>query len=135
VDGGWQPSRADTDALDKRLFLISKLASTFGMVGIHIAHPERYHRQYVGIVVKHRNLIYVNAFLTEPAGAGTDDLKQFGSGFEGVSGLPGDWREHLVNPCDGGSMFWGAVYDPKTQQFSDLSINLALPAPPPPPTH
>jgi hypothetical protein len=133
VAGGWQPNRGDINALDKRLFLVSKLASTSGMVGIHIAHPERYYRQYVGIVVEHRNLIYVNAFSTAPSALGIDDPKQFGSGFEGVSELPSDWRERLVNPCDGGIMFWGAVYDPKTQQFFDLATNTALPVPPPPP--
>jgi hypothetical protein len=134
VNDAWQPSSADIDVLEKRLFLIAKLVSTSGLVGIHIAHPERYHRQYVGIRINGRNVIYVNAFVTEPGAAGDAEvLKQAGSGFEGLSGLPAAWHEHLVNPCDGGSMFWGVDYDPKTHQFLDLSINLALPAPPPPP--
>jgi hypothetical protein len=114
VDGAWQPSRVDTDTLESRLPLIAKLASTSGLVGIHIAQPERYYRQYLGIVVKDRKLIFVNAFLLDE--------------------LPADWHERLVNYCDGGSTFWGVVYDPKTHQFSELSTDAALPAPPPPPT-
>jgi hypothetical protein len=103
VDSGWQPSTADTDILESHLSLISNLESTAGLVGAHIAHPERYHRQYVGIVVQDRRLIYVNGFLSDKP--------------------PADWYHHVANYCDGGSKFWGAVYDPKTQQFSQLATN------------
>jgi hypothetical protein len=45
--------------------LISKLKATEGLVGIRIAHPALYYRQYVGITVAERRLIYVNAFSDE----------------------------------------------------------------------
>ena len=57
----------------------------------------------VGIVVKDRRLIYVNGFLPdEPS--------------RGFAPAP-------CNYCDGGSLFWGVVYDPKTQEFSELLTN------------
>jgi hypothetical protein len=50
-----------------------------------------------------RRLIYINAFL-EPD-------------------PPKNWRTEPVVACDGGTSFWGAIFDPATGQFSRLAIN------------
>jgi|GEM_PF-3874182 len=34
-----------------------------------------------------------------------------------------DWKHKAVIACDGGNYFWGALYDPETREFSDLSAN------------
>jgi hypothetical protein len=54
-----------------------------------------YVREYVGIVVGGKRFIYVNAY---PAG--------------GPSSV-----------CDGGSSFWGVVYEPEAREFGDLAFN------------
>jgi len=82
---------------------LKKLRSTEGLVGLRVAHPTAYYRQYVGITVGKRRLIYVNAF--------PDDK------------LPSDWRAKLVNYCDGANAFWGVLYDPTTREFSELNTN------------
>ncbi|HWW16670.1 MAG TPA: hypothetical protein VN310_18565 [Candidatus Dormibacteraeota bacterium] len=103
IDGSWEPTKADIDGLESRLPFISKLVSTKGMVGVHIAHPATYYRQYVGITLAERRLIYVNAFSDEKR--------------------PSDWREKLADYCDGGSDAWGVLYDPTTHEFLELATN------------
>jgi hypothetical protein len=106
VGGSWQPTEGDVELLESHLSRISKLKSEDGLVGIHISKPSRYYRQYVGIVIGGRKLIYLNAF-------STFDEKP-----------PADWRERLVvGICDGGPSAWGVLYDPETKEFSQLSTN------------
>jgi hypothetical protein len=88
--------------METQLSRISRLRSKFGVIGAHIERPERYYRQYVGIVVAKRKLIYINAFC--------DD-----------NPLP-IWRERIVDVCDGGCS-WGVVYDVEKETFSDLKMN------------
>jgi len=66
-----------------------------------VADPEDFYMQYIGIVVKGKRLIYINAFAFEE---------------------PPSWKEHAVITCDGG-VDWGVLYDPETGKFSDLAIN------------
>jgi hypothetical protein len=103
VDGSWEPTMADIDGLESLLPHISQLRSTEGLVGLRVAHPTAYYRQYVGITIGERRLIYVNAF--------PDDK------------LPSDWRAKLVDYCDGASEFWGVLYNPTTHEFSELNTN------------
>jgi hypothetical protein len=70
---------------------------------IHIEHPERYFRQYAGVIRKSRKLIYVNAFCS-------DTLISY-------------WRQQFVMISDGGTCCWQAFYDPATMTFSALRIN------------
>ncbi len=66
-----------------------------------IPHPDRYYRQYIGLLYKDEYVIYINAFLREESG----------------------WRQEPVVSCDGGSEYWGAIFNPRTGRFSDLAIN------------
>ena len=101
VEGGWAPEANDVTTLEARLSDISKLQSG-GAVRTTISDPFRSYRQYVGIVLSGRRLIYVNGFPTPV-------LK--------------DWQTRLVNVCDGGPAFWGVVFDPVAGTFSDLKTN------------
>jgi len=102
VDGSWEPTEGDLKGLESNLSRISKLRSMDGLRGVRIVHPSRYYRQYVAVVVGGRKMIYVNAIATE---------------------VPKDWRERLVNMCDGGTGSWGVLYDPRTHKFSELRTN------------
>lgn len=105
----WLPTQADVQALESRLDRISSLSSVGLIPKERIASPGRYYRQYVGIVIGDRKLIYVNAFCDKP-----DDV---------VVRHGGDWRQNPIDVCDGGDCFWSAVYDPLSGEFSDLQVN------------
>ena len=102
VQGGWTPNPQDIAGLEQRLPAIARLEGGFTGHSIHIEHPELAYRQYVGVVVAGHRLIYVNA-VRGP--------------FEKYA------REHVEVVCDGGSPFWGVLYDPATGRFFDLQTN------------
>jgi hypothetical protein len=105
----WFPTPAEVQALESRLDRISSLRSVGLVQQQRIENPSQYHRQYVGIVVGERKLIYINAFCDNP-----EDV---------VVRQGGDWRQHPIDVCDGGDCFWSAVYDPLSGEFSDLQVN------------
>ncbi len=101
-DATWAPTEADIKIMESRLSHVSRLSSKSGIIGEQIEHPEKYYRQYVGIVVKDRRLIYINAFCDEQP--------------------PSDWAKRVIDVCDGGCS-WGVAYDVATGKFSDLEMN------------
>lgn len=103
VTGHWNPKQPDIDALEINLGQIASLDSKSRGSSIHIEHPENYYRQYLGVVLDNRRLIFVNAFC---------DLR----------GLD-YWRQHLVIVSDGATCFWHALYDPASSKFTYLEIN------------
>ena len=69
-----------------------------------IAHTVEYHRQYVGIVVNGKRLIYGNFYPTTVS----------------------DYFDEKSTPvvvCDGGASFWGIVFEPESSVFIELQIN------------
>jgi hypothetical protein len=104
----WQPQGTDIRKLESRLGSISSMASIGMVPGRQIKNPDRYYRQYVGIVVGKRKLIYINAFC-EPWNPPREKVK--------------DWHQQPFVVCDGGSCLWGALYDPASGEFSDLEVN------------
>lgn len=97
-DATWQPSEDDIRTMESRLSHVSLLHE---QNRVKIEHPGQYFRQYVGIIVGKRKVIYINAFCKDITG----------------------WHKHSVDACDGGSCFWGVLYDSETHEFSDLHIN------------
>ena len=69
-----------------------------------VTEPRDFDRQYVGVVVDGRELIYINAFKLPDS----PSLKP---------------ATTAVGACDGGAAFWGALYDPQTGAFSEIAIN------------
>jgi len=103
VAGIWSPSAQDVLDLESKLGNISQLRVGGAVSGEHVKHPELSLRQYLGIVVGDRKLIYINGIPNDLA--------------------PKDWHEKFVTICDGGASVWGALYDPQTKTFSDLEAN------------
>jgi hypothetical protein len=101
IEGSWTPTTKDIEALESHLSNLSKPDSA--QKRFSIEHPERFYRQYLGILIKGRKLIYLNAF----------------------SGpyLPKSWLAKMVIVCDGGVDSWGVVYDLGIEEFSDLHVN------------
>jgi hypothetical protein len=99
---GWLPSQDDVNGLEASLPQIEKLRPGHPYPEARIEHPERYFRQYVGLVQGGHRRIVVNAF---------------------CGPVPNYWQKHVVQISDGGTCVWHALYDPAKHQFLGLSIN------------
>jgi hypothetical protein len=88
--------------MEARLSRISRLRTRSGIAGVRIEHPDRYYRQYLGIIIDGHKAIFINAFCAEKP-------SEF-------------WRETLIDVCDGGCS-WGVVYTVATGKFSHLEMN------------
>ena len=109
---GWAPTEELHHEAETNLSLIpEKVWKEQG-----IEDPLHYYRQYFGIVVGGRKLVYLNGV-----------CKRF---------LKNSWRRELVaGICDGGCD-WGAIYDPETHVFSEWVLDGRGPDPfPVPPKH
>src|SRR5258706_12136982 len=100
----WKPTQSDINALEDNWSRLRQLKSDGGRVG----EIREYYRQYVGIVVTKRKLIYINAFK---------------SSILDRTGRRDRWRREPLLACDGGDAFWGVIFDPKTKGFSELKFN------------
>ena len=93
VTGYWTPDKAAINQLEAAL-------QTF-LKGEAIPPEQPYHRQYIGIIVAGKKLIYGNFYPEE---------------HESTDQTP-------LIVCDGGPSYWGIVFDPASGQFSDLRFN------------
>lgn len=98
----WEPTKTDIRLMESRFSAIKKLKAKCCMEGEQIENLDRPYMQYVGIVIKGKKLIYINAFYDSDPGE--------------------SWKERAYVICDGGTA-WGVLYDPKTGKFFDLSVN------------
>lgn len=89
--------------LEQDLGKLTKLTA-----GDWIKDQKPYFRQYVGITIRGKRYVYINAFRNFTGERNEDS---------------DDWKKKAVIGCDGGNFFWGALYDPQTREFSDLSAN------------
>jgi hypothetical protein len=107
ITGSWTPSARDVRRLEADLkHLKGQRAAACCSQSAKMDDASRYYRQYAGIVRGGRRLIYVNGFLEPPTGAGAVD-----------------WKQAPVIACDGGTSFWGVLYDPDSRTFSQLAFN------------
>jgi hypothetical protein len=100
ASGTWTPDKNQIAILEKGL--VAALAAADGAQNYKrdITHVAR---QYGGILISGRKLIYVNGF----PGRTSDS----------------DWRRHAMLVCDGGPAFFGAEYDPANRTFTGLEFN------------
>jgi len=96
----WVPANAQLDALEGKL--ITFLASHESDESLPPSNS--YHRQYLGFVKDGRHYIY-------------------GSFYPGRGAMKQAERDNPLRVCDGGSSFWGVVYDVESGEFSDLRVN------------
>ena len=101
----WTPSVAE----------ILQLESDLGLLDASPQWPKRLkpsellvrsRRQYVGLVNRGRRYIYLNAF---PSSQG--DKAEW------------HWLSRPYVMCDGGSAYWGLLYEPAKREFTDVSFN------------
>ena len=96
--------------LEQDLPKLSRLVSqTCCGKGLSVLDPSAFYRQYVGVSINGHDFVYINAFHDHPIYLRRKDRDR--------------WRSEPELVCDGGDSFWGALYDPETRQFSQLSFN------------
>jgi hypothetical protein len=114
ITGSWEPTRSDVDSAELNLNEIVGLSRKSRFDWEHIENPERFFRQYVGILEGNRKMIFVNGFFLPDANRRS--LKYF--------------RVHLFEMADAGSCFWQAEFDVTAKQFVALNVSASLiPAP------
>lgn len=94
ITGYWAPSRQQVEQLEARLPSLEA----------QVPKAADFDRQYVGIEMDGRQLIYLNAFHL-PDDADIDPARD------------------AIRVCDGGAQFWGALFDPASGSFSDVQFN------------
>lgn len=94
VTGYWAPSRQQIEQLEAQLPSLEA----------QVPHAGDFDRQYVGVELDGRQLIYLNAFRL-PDHSEIDPARE------------------AIRACDGGRQFWGVLFDPASNQFSELQFN------------
>lgn len=106
----WMPSQTDAEDLESHFNNIYSLRSKDGgIIGAKLESLNRYAFQYLGVIINDEKYIYINAF--------SNDLLELYKRYNN------DLSHELVRVCDGGMSFWGALYNVRTKQFSDLAFN------------
>lgn len=110
VKSYWKPTQNDIERLESNFNkLYSQTSNTCCFFGRSIDSLQHFGFQYAGIVMNRRKYIYINAFSL--------------SSLDYYKSKNIDLTKQPVVPCDGGSRFWGVLFDVETQQFSYLSFN------------
>ena len=114
VEGTWTPSAAQLDQLEARLPVVF-LENLERAHGGHLAPGidqdallASYYRQYAGLVIAGRRVIYLHAFRSPH------------------SPLRRDWRREPIIVCDGGTITFGVEYDPARRTFANFAFNGSL---------
>ena len=110
IEGVWQPTTAQVAAFETALAPVLRLALRRSVRPSARGFSVRdYYRQYGGLVVDGKQIIYVNAFhagflhYLEPDTA--------------------SWHRSAVNVCDGAEWFFGAEYDVGSGRVRNLHFN------------
>jgi hypothetical protein len=98
----WEPTTEQLRALDQDLAAFLLKDSTGAAKALSI--NAQYRGQFVGFTRGGVSLIYGSFIASRAVEKG------------GASGAP-------IIACDGGSIFWGIVYNPTDRTFTDLEIN------------
>ena len=112
VTGMWRPTDVQIRELERRL--PAALALKAQERGPRYTQATAFRRQYAGLLVGSRRIVYVNAFppdVGNPAKEGTPAARVF------------DWHREPVIVCDGGPAFFGVEYDPQQRTFSNFEFN------------
>ena len=102
----WDITKTDSDVLEE---YFNKLLAMKSKEGNRITNLRNYAYQYLGITIGNKKYIYINAFQLK-ADKSPDEVYP-------------SWKTSPVKPCDGGTMFWGALFDMQTKEFSQLAFN------------
>lgn len=116
LTGTWSPDADTLHRLEHVLRLALQNAIDRNVrPGASRPRATDYYRQYVGLVIGGREVVYVNGFHRETLAF----LGQTSSRLEHA----GEWRTKAVDVCDGGVDFFGAEYDPIGGRMESITFN------------
>jgi hypothetical protein len=115
VQGAWTPTSSQIVGLEKDLPEAFRIARKAWAQMVRAGKtnlkpddvdrtPASFFRQYGGLLIGGRKVIYVNAFRAPPWGLN-------------------DWRSKAVDICDGGANFFGVGYDVERKDFGPFAFN------------
>lgn len=111
VTGTWAPTPTQITELETSLGAeIERQLAATSAAG---SKPHAYYRQYAGLTINGRQLIYVNGVDKDAVERAPDDQREA-------------WKTKAVMICDGGTITFGAEYDPAIKAFSNFAFNGAL---------
>ena len=97
ISGYWNPSENDKVELERNFSKLEHKQNNFKL--------KNYAYQYIGVIIKEEKFIYINAF-----------SKQV---FENYDKSETKWESEPIVFCDGGSAFWGVLFNIKKLDFSE----------------
>jgi hypothetical protein len=102
VTSTWTPATADILLAESRLkdYVRTKLGQSL----------ETYYRQYIGIIIKGKKVLYVNAVEAFQEDALFEELHP-------------KWRTEYMRICDGGDSVWGVEYYVDDQKLMNFETN------------
>ena len=119
VTGTWYPTPTQIRELEERLPgpFSSTIKAQESRFHAALSPSQRSNRQYGGVIVGGRRLIYVNVFPHEIV----EHAAEVGAMpyWEGNK----TWKNTALMVCDGGPSFWGVLYDPDRKIFEDFQFN------------
>lgn len=126
IESAWDPDQTQIQQLELALNAVLRERLTQAQA---TGQPGEYYRQYAGVVIGGRQLIYVNGFHKQFVDETTTFLQQNSASPEQLKNFPLEyrganfWQGVPVVVCDGGPSFFGAEYDPATGQFTAFQFN------------
>ena len=117
VEGAWQPDDAQIAQMEARMPAAFADAAwkEVADIGGRLPDPSDYYRQYVGLVVSGRRVIYTNGF-------GSFVLQDWGTSAPSIRARL-DWHVSVQTLCDGGMGGFGAQYDVGTRKFREFQFD------------
>jgi hypothetical protein len=107
----WTPDRDVIARFERELApLVQGALERSPMPGKPTWSSGSYYRQYVGLVIDDRRIVYANAFVPLPTPGRP-------------SGAPDSWERQLLYACDGGDRFFGAEFDVESGRVRYLAFN------------
>jgi hypothetical protein len=117
VQGAWTPNAAEISEFEPKLAAL--VERRLRCRGESPALATDYYRQYGGLIIDGSRIIYVNGIASGIA------ERHYGR----------DWRRRPMGLCDGGSMAFGAEFNPATGEITNFTFDGSLTPPPSDATH
>lgn len=115
ISAYWTLSQNDKRDLESNFYNIDSLiASECCLLNGRLKTYKGFAFQYVGVVIKKRKYVYINAFPER-------ELEEYKK-----MSIVVDISKSPMIVCDGGPDYWGALFDIEAKTFNHLSFNGSL---------
>ncbi|HEY0653363.1 MAG TPA: hypothetical protein VGD65_09555, partial [Chryseosolibacter sp.] len=106
ISAYWTPTEKDVQKIEINFKKVIKLKSPNGQA---ISNLDKFAFQYIGVTIKTKKFIYLNAFHF-------NSVDEFNTFYK-------NWTTDPIVMCDGGDHYWGVLFDLNKLKFRDLEVN------------